>query len=186
MMAKIDPGVIIGIDSETATDSAVAKMTAEVMEPFKMAVLLPKPLLSEFKENRDNEHTQMKLFKHTTNFVAHRHWKNSSTPLLPSTYLNLSYTDDLLMPSTKDVVPGSIIENATGEGAKNKIARCRINMFEVKIVSYSCLVNSKEQPQSMEEFNVLTSVLGEIRADRDQEMAQRAAARSAETEERDK
>jgi hypothetical protein len=96
MMAKIDPGVIISIDSEKATDNAVAKMTAEVMGLFNMAVLLPKPLLSEFKENRENEHTQMKLFKHTTNFVARCHWKNSSTPLLPSPYLYLSYTDEKL------------------------------------------------------------------------------------------
>ncbi len=50
MMAKIDPCIIIGIDSEKATNNAAAKMTAEMMEPFKMAVLLPTPLLSEFKE----------------------------------------------------------------------------------------------------------------------------------------
>jgi hypothetical protein len=189
MMAKIDPCIIIGIDSEKATNNAAAKMTAEMMEPFKMAVLLPTPLLSEFKERWGDERTQVKLFKHATNFVACRYWKKSSTPLLPSTYLDLSYTDDqvnLLMTSTKDVVHSSIIENAMGEGAKKKIARHHISMFEGNIASYPRLVNPKEQLQSMEELNALTSVWGEIRADGVQEVAQQAAARSAEAEERDK
>jgi hypothetical protein len=38
MMAKIDPGIIIGVDSKKAANNAAAKMTAEMMGPFKMAV----------------------------------------------------------------------------------------------------------------------------------------------------
>jgi hypothetical protein len=68
-------------------------------------------------------------------------------------------------------VQGSIIENAMGEGAKKKIARRRINMFEGNIASYSRLINSKEQLDSMQELNALTSVLGSMRAENEQERA---------------
>ncbi len=82
----------------------------------------------------------MKLFNHATNYVARRHWKNNSIHLLPSSYLDLSITNEqinFLAPTSKDVVQGSIIENAMGDGAMKKIAKRRINMFEGNIASYS-------------------------------------------------
>ena len=68
--------------------------------------------------------------------------------LTPSCYLDLCITEDqakLLAPTMKDAVQGSIIDNAMGEGAKKKIARHCINMFEGNIASYLPLINSKEQ-----------------------------------------
>ena len=188
MMAKIDPGVVVGIDTKTQ-DEAAAERRAVMFEPFQMATLLPKQLVDHYKEKKGNEQAQMKLFNHATNYVARRHWKNNSTHLLPSSYLDLSITNEqinLLASTSKDVVQGSIIENAMGDGAKKKIAKRRINMFEGNIASYSRVVNSTEQLQAMEELNALTSVLDEIRADIDEDKVRQAAARSAEADERDK
>ncbi len=80
---------------------------------------------------------------------------------------------------------GSTIENAMGEGATKKIARHRINMFEGNIASYSRLINSKEQLESMQELNALTSVLGSIRAQNDQEKAAPAAVRTVEAQQKE-
>ncbi len=92
--------------------------------------------------------------------------------MLPPSYLDLSITDvqkSLLMPTTTDVVRGSIIENAMGDGAIKKIARRHINMFEGNITSYSWVLNSMEQLESMQELNAFTSIIGSIRADNAQD-----------------
>ena len=128
------------------------------------------------------------MLNHATNYVARHHFKKRTDALTPSSYLDLCITEDqakLLAPTVKDVVQGSIIENAMGEGAKKKIARRRINMFEGNIASYSRLINSKEQLDSMQELNALTSVLGSMRAENEHERAARAAVRTAEAQQKE-
>jgi hypothetical protein len=73
------------------------------------------------------------------------------------------------MPTTTNVVRGSIIENAMGNGTIKKIARCCINMFEGNVASYLRVLDSKEQLGSMQELNALTSIIGSIKADNAQD-----------------
>ncbi len=54
MMAKIDPGVVVGIDTKTQ-DEAAAERRAVMFEPFQMATLLPKQLVDHYKEKKGNE-----------------------------------------------------------------------------------------------------------------------------------
>lgn len=92
--------------------------------------------------------------------------------MLPPSYLDLSITNvqkSFLTPTTKNVVGGSIIENSMGNGAIKKIARCCINMFEGNVASYSRVLDSKEQLESVQELNALTSIIGSIRADNAQD-----------------
>ena len=75
MMSKIDPGVIVGTDSSKDPEAlaAAAAKRAKMLEPFKMATMLPKPLLDEYKNNKNDSSVQSKLFNHTTNYVARHH-----------------------------------------------------------------------------------------------------------------
>ncbi len=103
-----------------------------------MMAMLPKSLVDEYKSKWHDPQMQRKMLNHATNYRC----------TSPSCYLDLCITEDqakLLASTMKDAVQGSIIENAMGEGAKKKIARHCINMFEGNIASYLPLINSKEQ-----------------------------------------
>lgn len=100
-----------------------------MMGPFKMMAILPKPLVDECKSKRHDPHMQTKMLHHGTNYVARHHYKKNTDALTPFCYLDLCTTEDqakLPAPTVKD-----------------------INMFEWNIASYSCLIISKEQMESM-------------------------------------
>jgi hypothetical protein len=190
MVAKESPGVIVGLDS-TVNDDALRERGTQVdcFKEFRAAALKLKELMDGYKVNKKCPHRQKQLFDHFTNFAARSHWKNGDEELQPSTWLNLDITDDqrrLLAPKPKDVVRGAILNDTMGEGAKKKLAKRRINFWDGNISSYSRVLNSEEQLSNMKEVNELTAVLGEIRAENEQERESRAKLRAVDAEQREK
>mgnify|MGYP001002017224 FL=1 len=75
----------------------------------------------------------------------------------------------------KTMIMGQILNDCIGDGAKKKLAKCRINIISSNVNSYSRLVNSEEQLKNAVEVNGIAALLGEIRADADEERAAKAA-----------
>ena len=73
------------------------------------------------------------------------------------------------------MIMGQILNDCIGDGAKKKLAKRRINIISSNVNSYSRLVNSEEQLKNAVEVNGIAALLGEIRADADEERAAKAA-----------
>ena len=106
-------------------------------------------MVKKYIEDRNCNVLQKVWFDHMTNFVSRQHWNKLDRNLEPSAFLDISISGDqlsLLQPTMKDLLHGSVVISDTiGVGAKKKIAKRRINMFEGNVASYSRLLNSESQ-----------------------------------------
>jgi hypothetical protein len=79
---------------------------------------------------------------------------------------------------------GQLLQDAIGEGATKKLAKRCVELMSGNISSYSRLMNNNEQLQKAKEMVDLTAVLGEMRAEKDEENKAKATERKAEEAER--
>jgi hypothetical protein len=71
------------------------------------------------------------LFLHMTNFVARHHGWHIGGGMVPSTFLQVEFTEDqskLLNPTARDIQMAAIMEQCSGTMAVKKIAQCCIIM----------------------------------------------------------
>jgi hypothetical protein len=135
--------------------------------------------------DKSSEDARTKLFNHMTNFAAQSHWDHKKLdPLEPSPYLDVHFYKEedndqkwFFNPSHKDVLLGFITYNVKGKGAKNKLAKQRIDFINVNVTCYSWLLNGAKWLQAVKDVNCLTSFVAEVEADNEWEKAQRKAAK---------
>jgi len=179
---------IVGAESGSQSPELVAFQQKQLQsfKEFQAVALFPSDIIEEYRCNKSCDISQMKLFQHMTNRVARDHWKSDrSAPLQPSAWLDAVITCEqkaLLAPTPADIARASIINETIGEGARKKIAKSRINFIDGNITNYSRLLNSSEQLTSMKEINSLTTIIGEIRTEREHEKSERASAKASEVQ----
>jgi hypothetical protein len=81
---------------------------------------------------------------------------------------------------------GWLISDAVGEGAKKKMAKRRVEFISGNVNSYARVMNSQEHLDKATEANGLAAILGEMKADGEEERATRAAEKKTEDAEREK
>jgi hypothetical protein len=78
----------------------------------------------------------------------------------------------MLNPRMKDVNMDQILHDSLGHGAKI-LAKRRINMISGNMNSCARLLNSKEQLDKTVEATELAAIIGEMRADAEEDMQQK-------------
>ncbi|KAI2508458.1 hypothetical protein MHU86_5985 [Fragilaria crotonensis] len=92
----------------------------------------PAAVVEKYNEAPTDKKNQLMFFHHITNFVATKESQNSRN-LVPAEYLNVEINADqveLLKPTQKNVMMGSILKDAAGKGARQLIAKRRIDMID--------------------------------------------------------
>ena len=105
---------------------------------------------------------------HITNFVATKESGNN-TNLIPAARLNVEMNAEqveLLKPTEKNVMMGSILEDASGKGAVRLIAKRRIDMMDGKVGSYSRLLYSTGRMEMIRKVNALFAAVAMISKDK--------------------
>ena len=129
----------------------------------------PKNLMDEYLVDKTNKEVQLKLFYHMTNFTAQTMWNaKRNQPLEPAGYLDINMSDDqrdLLMPSYKNVLQGFILYDVKGKGAKNKVAKRRLDMITGNVSSYARCLNDSKRLKQIQEVNQLTATVAAVTAD---------------------
>ncbi|KAI2494151.1 hypothetical protein MHU86_20383 [Fragilaria crotonensis] len=108
------------------------------------------------------------LFHHITNFVATQESGNNAS-LAPAAYLNVEMNDDqveLLKPTQKNVMMGSILKDSAGKGALKLIAKRRIDMIDGNVGSYSRVLNSTGRMEMIRDVNALAAAVAVISKER--------------------
>jgi hypothetical protein len=108
------------------------------------------------------------FLKHITNFVAARESVNDKK-LAPSAYLDVKMSNaqiEMLKPTHKNVVMGTILKDSDGKGARQLIAKRRIDMIDGNIGSYSRLLNSTPRMEMIRDVNALTAIVATISKDK--------------------
>ena len=121
----------------------------------------PVAVVVEYKKNPTDPKNQWTFFHHITNFVAMQESGNNKN-LVPADYLNVdmnSDQDELLKPSQKSVMMGSILKDAAGKGARQLIAKRQIDMIDGNIGSYSRQLNSTARIEMIRDVNALADAV---------------------------
>jgi hypothetical protein len=140
------------------------------------------------KEPLFRSEAQKKLFDHMCNKACESEWSNDKGRQ-PSDYVNVEYSKDqqqMLNPSYKHVLMGFICYDVKGEGAKQKIAKRRINLVEGNVNSYSRCLNDPGRLASIKEMNQLAASVAEVTADAEKAAAERKIAAVAKSKDREK
>jgi hypothetical protein len=119
----------------------------------------PAAVLEKYRESPTDKQNQVMFFKHITNFVATRKFGNDMK-LVPSAYLDIEINEaqiEMLKPTHKNVVMGTILNDSDGKGAYQLIAKRRIDMIDGNIGSYSRLLNSTARMEMIREVNALAA-----------------------------
>ena len=114
-------------------------------------------------------HATNTLFKHMCNYSAQMNW-NSDAALLPSPYLDVEVSAEqksLFNPSYKNVLQGFIMYDVKGAGAKNKVARRRLDILEGNVSSYARCLNDTKRMDALKEHNELVASVATISAETD-------------------
>jgi hypothetical protein len=115
----------------------------------------------------------MMFFNHITNFVATKE-SGINTNLIPAAHLNVEMNAEqveLLKPTQKNVMMGSILKDAAGKGAVRLIAKRWIDMIDGNFGSCSHLLNSTGQMEMIREINALVAAVAVICKDKVDEKA---------------
>ena len=124
----------------------------------------PDAIIKKYKEDRTDKGNQLMFFHHITNFVATQESSNNMN-VKPAAYLNAemnAHQIELLKPTHKNVIMGSILKDAAGKGALQLIAKRRIDMMDGNIGSYSRLLNSTGRMEMLREVNALAAAVALI------------------------
>lgn len=112
------------------------------------------------------------MFGHMTNFVANAHW-DEVKQLEPSAALDVEMSDvqrTLFNPTYKNVLMGYILYDVKGKGAKQKIAKRRLDAISGNVGSYSKILNSSKRIKMIQEVNQLTATVAEVTADMENQL----------------
>jgi hypothetical protein len=140
------------------------------------------------KEPLFRSEAQKKLFDHMCNKACESEWSNDKGRQ-PSDYVNVEYSkvqQQMLNPSYKHVLMGFICYDVKGEGAKQKIAKRRINLVEGNVNSYSRCLNDPGRLASIKEMNQLAASVAEVTADQEKAAAERKLAAVAKSKNRER
>ena len=100
------------------------------------------------------------LFPHMIKFRK----RMANAPSKPSEYLNVEMTAEqqsILEPTQLDLAASRVLENASGRGAKMKVAERRLNATG-EVQNFSSLTNSDERLRRLENAKILECSLAEI------------------------
>ena len=175
LVAQKDPSVICTISEPEPEVTQVS--TAEPCGVDDYFAWKPKALVNAIKAAGEGDVTEarLKLFNHITNYVAQSNW-NLDGDLLPSQALNLEHTpaqQKLLNPTYKHVLTGYILYDCKGKGAKQKLAKRRLDMIEGNVASYSRCLNDPKRLKLIKEANDLAATIAEVTAEKEDLKAQR-------------
>ena len=162
LAAQKDPSVIVGAEEDEEEPTVDTPKNAQDFFSFQ-----PKKLLVNYKANGNDPSAQTKLFHHMTDFSAQSMW-NSKQRVEPSAYLDVQMTEEqkeLLAPTHKNALMGFILCDVKGKGAKNKIAKRRIDMISGNVSSYSRCLNDAKRLKQLEEVNQLTVTVAGVAAE---------------------
>jgi hypothetical protein len=140
------------------------------------------------KEPLFRSEAQKELFDHMCNKACESEWNNDKGRQ-PSDYVNVEYSNvqqQMLNPSYKHVLMGFICYDVKGEGAKQKIAKRRINLVEGNINSYSRCLNDPGRLASIKKMNQLAASVAVVTADAEKAAAERKKAAVAKSKDREK
>jgi len=216
LTAKIDPSVIVGCDIGGDIAVVVAKknsvadyftfMPPKLTAEYKDSIAgLPARQVDDeeatgrifgegsltvdlTKEPLFRTEAQKKLFDHMCNKACESEWNNEKGRQ-PSAYVNVEVStvqQQMLNPSYKHVLMGFICYDVRGEGAKQKIAKRRINLVEGNVNSYSRCLNDPGRLASIKEMNQLAASVAQVTADQEHAVAERKAAAVAKSKDREK
>jgi len=198
LTAKIDPSVIVGGDNVSAV--VVAKKDSVADSVADYFTFMPPKLTAEFKASiaglparqaKDplfRTKAQKKLFDHMCNKACESEWNNDKGRQ-PSAHINVEVSQvqqQMLNPSYKHVLMGFICYDVRGEGAKQKIAKRRINLVEGNVNSYSRCLNDPGRLASIKEMNQLAASVAEVTADQEKAAAERKEAAVAKSKDKEK
>ena len=136
-------------------------------------------------------HATNALFKHMCNYSAQMNW-SSDVALLPSEHLDVEVSAEqkrLFNPSYKNVLQGFIMYDVKGAGAKNKVARRRLDILEGNVSSYARCLNDTKRMGALKELNELVASVATISAETDADKQRKkddAATRAKEKQEKKK
>jgi len=121
------------------------------------------------------------LFKHMCNYAAQMNWSND-TGLMPSDALDVHMNDDqraLFNPTYKNVLQGFIMYDVKGSGAKKKLAKRKLDVFEGNVASYSRCLNDDTRMEAMKDFNQLVASVAVICAETEEDKKKKREAAAA-------
>jgi hypothetical protein len=121
----------------------------------------PVAVVEDYKKNPTDPKNQLTFFHHITNFVAMQESGNNKN-LVPAKYLNVEMNSDqaeLLKPSQKSMMMGSILKDAAGKGARQLIAKRHIDMIDGNIGSYSRQLNYTARMEMIRDVNALAAAV---------------------------
>jgi len=101
--------------------------------------------------------------------TASHHWREDK-PVQPSLHLDVHITktqQQMLNPTMKQVTRGFILYDVKGTGAREFVAKRRLNMVSGNVSSYSRLLNDAKRLKEMQELNSLVASCAEVSADKD-------------------
>jgi len=162
LAAQKDPSVIVGVEEDKEEPTVEAPKNAQDFFSFQ-----PKKLLVNCKASRNDPSPQTKLFHHMTDFSAQSMW-NSKQGVEPSACLDVQIAEEqkeLLAATHKNTLMGSIVCNAKGKGAKNKIAKQRVDMISGNVSSWSRRLNDAKRLKQLEEVTQLTATVAGVAAE---------------------
>jgi hypothetical protein len=92
---------------------------------------------------------------------------------MPSSYLNVEVSSiqaKLSNPTVEDLIMGAAVAETMGEGAKQKLAKRRLEAMGENVASYSRVLNSTERMVAIKEAKALHAVVSEVSAEMEMEM----------------
>ena len=101
--------------------------------------------------------------------TASHHWREDK-PVEPSLHLDVHITKtqkELLNPTMKQVTRGFILYDVKGTGAREFVAKRRLDMISGNVSSYSRLLNGTKRLKEMEELSSLVASCAEVSADKE-------------------
>ena len=174
LVAQQDPSVICAtvepIQADQLAESVADKGLADYFE------IKPPTIMEAIKQDPTNTTHKIRLFNHMCNMAAQSAWQESSLEPSPSLCIDLTQEQKkLLNPSYKDVLTGYILYDVKGKGAKQKMAKRRLDMIEGNISSYSRCLNSSKRLKAITECNQLAASMAEVTAELDNQKSVKRA-----------
>jgi hypothetical protein len=92
----------------------------------------------------------------------------------------------LLNPTHRQLLTGFVLYDCKGQGAKQKVAKRRLDMIEGNISSYSRILNDPQRLDSMRDLNKLTAAVASVSADKQEQLEKSKGKNKEKTKEKNK
>jgi len=168
----IDESVVNSADDDDASDddkddkerNYVQDTSEDTRQTdLTLFLLLPPSLLREHKNDRANIEISYKLFKHLTNYVAHKHWKDDVVKV--SDCHDVEVLEDqlkLFNPRPIDCIGGFIMLQVKGKLAKKRIVWHHLNMIDCMVNSFCGILNNNKRLEQVKDYHELSAAVSEI------------------------